>query len=279
VFSYCAVAYDLIIIPDEAQRFATPDDVASRAVRRKEAPSMTAQGLRSAFLGMLVSVLLAASSPAEMITLFGGNTDREVNKSGNYQNTTSSVLRVGRVGNGNSGLRNGLLVFDLSGISDPIIGATLGVYLKDENVRSDSNPFNVDLYGVGFRTSLNWSPTLDYHGSTSLDSPHTRIVDNFANPDSDDGEYLTTSTSSLLSYINSRLSGANFVFFRLSNDRERSQERYYEFKSGNSHSHKAYLALTTRTTTIAAAPEPSTLAGGALSTLVLAFALRRRRSR
>jgi hypothetical protein len=241
----------------------------------------TIRRVRLAIAALAGGLLIAAPSRADLVTRYSLEDDREVKKAGNtYENTNSNSLRVGRVGSGTAEnrLRNAILVFDLSGITDTIVGAELSVYYND----STGDPsFNVDLYGLGFRTTPDFfSPSgFEYHGANAPDSPYTLLLNNFITPSTSDDQYRST-TSNLLSYINSRPAGANYVFFRLNNDAEpTSGNKYYEFRSGNDSHKEPKLKLTTQAVDVAALPEPSTLASGALGAVALAMVVRRRRSR
>ena len=156
----------------------------------------------------------------------GGTTDVERNED-NTLGFAGATFRAG-ASTSSGGGRNGIFVFDLTAFSGQTFSsADVGLTLA---TISGTPAFNVDLYGVGYGTSASaFPPAADYYegifnGDVSNVAGLVGIQDNFvpaSNPLPANNRQFTTNAAgdaTLLTFLNARPAGQNFVFFRVTPD-------------------------------------------------------------
>ncbi|MCH7226225.1 hypothetical protein [Haloferula sp. A504] len=201
---------------------------------------MNFPGITSAArLGLVLALLQSEALAGELIAL---TSDRDIRENGTLWDVTRTVLQPG--GSGDPALdRCSVLVFqlpDLGGVAEPFQNASLRVQLADTTASSSTTLPDVDLYGLGRRSSPEVLVS-DYYGETAVPDPTnaTRLQASFLTKDSPNGLIETNpiGIGALRSYLNEQYaSGAgigDYVFLRLSTTSPSSAVRRYTLLSSD----------------------------------------------
>lgn len=237
--------------------------------------------------GICASLIGALAAPAGAVTIYGHGADRSFSAISESKGTNENPIYVGRKGSGDANKRTSVFIFDLSSITEPIEGATLYIYYSGA---SGTKPdWNVDLYAVGYLEATedeiwfpeNWGPAGDlkltyYEGGSQagqdINNGFYMLADNLVTKDTVFG-YVSVSSDDLVTVLNNRPEGADWVFFRLNADEaHNTQHRFYEFRPNHPDTPAAQLPKLELVI-----PEPGAI--GLLSLGAVAAAVRRPRHR
>ena len=199
---------------------------------------------------------------------------------------TSEILRTGLSGStGATASQTIVFVFQLPTVapSEPITGATLNfTFLSYQTAGAAVATLgNIDLYGLGYRSSSTVLATDYYHGALDPSTSATRIQDNLLATSglTTNSAIATNASAALTAYINAQYSAGaqagDYIFFRLSPDSASYPDpsngaRGYNIASAD-HSTTSFRP----TLTLDQVPEPSRALFALLGCTALAF----RRSR
>ena len=238
--------------------------------------------LKSFVVVLTLSLATAGDALGGLLVIPGDVGDGTVDVNGLPQDFSLTQLRPGVGGNNVRGLAS-IFFFALPDISSPatLVGATLRIQFLDITRASIVTipEFNVDLFGLGARSS----PTIlcsDYFDGDSSLSSDTLIAKSFITPSTSPGS-LSVSGGTLLSFLTSLYNPdgtpiAAYVVFRANPDvhlpEHSGQYRGYELASADN----ADSTFVPRLDLNIVTPEPASIVSLSLGILALAGASWRR---
>jgi hypothetical protein len=217
---------------------------------------------------------LAWAQTALAVSLTSLAADASPSQNGNVVRVGTNSLVAGTSDVGTEGDTAGVFVFQLPtlALGESVTNANFSVRAVEGSL-TNTPTFNIDLYGLGFRTTSAVAAG-DYFEAALDATDATLIADNFIVPaDNANGNTETTAAEdvSLANYINAQYTagaGGQFIFLRVNADATVPNGERYFFGSNENTTQKPVL-------TFDVVPEPSVVA--LLSVAAPALLARRRR--
>lgn len=201
-------------------------------------------------------VLAASSASAASLTIYSDYYDSQLAEDGGKPFIGNSTIRVG-----DSGIDTcAIYLFELPelDLGQPIVSASFSLGLIG---RAVNTTFDIDLYGIGYRSTAEVLATDFYEGAFDEDLDAVGLQKSLLTTTTTVGTIVqtdATGTANLTQFLNDLYSAGavagDYAVLRLSNDVDNAGNyRYYEVPAGN-------YGDTSFRPTITIVPEPSTTA-------------------